>query len=453
MSFFSRLFSGSSDKIEPAIIDNTAKLYLQRDKSGQRIPFKIGKTQSCDDIVQNLKRKDPKLKLPENGIFLITDQDNNVEMQLGPKEKPYIYLDGTSNLFCYIKKEDKAPEPKKTTNYEYFMSKFYPDIKKKESKQEIFLTGDLYRWSRKKKTFRKKKCSLNENEFRITSSKKGFNVQIGSVTSMSGSLVNRPPSLSKEKDFLSEKYLIEIIYNARDPLILRFKKQNDYDLWYKTFDEVISKRKERQLDREFNEMLDSYSCTIGINEQMILNNCFSLRQILSVSSTRHLFYSLVNNRPLTDLFEVIIEYKICSSKMNYIEAWKKLKILLSQISIESNEGIVRPREEYKEIINEEEVGKMSKLCKTIDEIITSIKSDVLFEVAIKTKLKDVLKKDIFDSLYQNIIEVCFTKVFQKNFVEEEWQDETIVTKLTFLLSHYMVNNYGKIDFSYITSSR
>lgn len=448
MNFFTKLFSGGSDKNELSIIDGKAKLYLQKSKKGKKFTFKIDMNITCKKILENIMDENKDSGLDKKGVFLITDSNNNSEIILSQDDKPYQYLIGSTNLFCYLRANELNSNKRKDSSNK---------TQNKDKTIETLISGDVFRWSEKKKHFCKKKAVLTENEFRIISSKKGFNVQINTVIKYNGSKVNRPPSLSNQKVFLSEPFLIEIIYNPENiSLILKFKRQGDYDHWYKALGDAITKRKEKQIDMEYTESIENFSGTIGISEQAIMTNCFDLSAILTMKKARNIIYKLLDNKPISDIFENIIEYKYLCKKYNFIEAWSKIKLILYQVTV-TNANITtdEPNDLYNKVVTKENIAEANKLCKEIEVVISeNIKGSSNPEELLKEKLNNILKISIFDEIFNKIVDYYISDIYNNHFYNSNNNYSSISNQIKYLIAtHLFSTYYNKLTYNYLGNEK
>ena len=240
-------------------------------------------------------------------------------------------------------------------------------------------------------------------------------------------------------------YIFEIRQNNTTH-IFGLYKQKSYLYWKNSISSARIKNKNRSIDNKFNVDISDNTYLLYFNCNSIPLKCQVINQILENPEKRRIFFEAFDDKKLSDIATNIFHYKINLKNNEFIGALACLK----QINFYSDFNNVENEKEkeaeikkYKNIFTEERIENFKAILTKVNELFSKSinESDNL-----NNNLKEILKPDLFDSLYVKIYDLYILPFFQKfkKILKTEYnynQKPPVVKKLHLLLAKYTINHF------------
>lgn len=415
MYFFRTLFTGSTPKPEPTIINGMTSLYLDSERKNL-LYISIEEKTTCEDLLKcqaNKTKIESKLASlygdanTENYDLVLYNPSNPYSQQkLDKKCRPYKMINETNSVLILL---NKANKPKRVSMYYNDNNSNVYRRKKENLKYEFVYSGEMQKFSEKKKKFTKKKCGITDCEFIITSSKKQPMVKIKDIDKINYQLT-KASSHIKLSDQENDNIIEIVLKSGKLFYLFRVKRNSDYQNWQNQFDYMLLKRNALMLDETFNTSISANISKLNDIYNNILEHCYSVRGIIQIDDIRNMFFNLFPEKLFTDIIQCIIEYKYNQYHYKFIEQWAQFKMMLSHLKIDSisNGNATEIENKLSAVIS---LDKLSEIRTLAQEINTMVRNGVDFNTISKEKLK----YDLFDELYENIIDKILSPIYDKNF--------------------------------------
>ena len=458
MNFFRNLFSTTPQK-QDAQVKGLISLFFDLNKKNYTAIKLESEELTCDNILYMYGEK-IKQQISRTGSsdlndydFILFDSLNPyTQIKLTPESKPLKYIFSLNQNLGFISKN--PPKEKKINVMSMIQNESNIASAKKASnpsKNEIIFSCEIMRYNIKKQKFSKKKASLSDNEFIITSSVKKPMISISNIERINFTLTEASGDL---KNIIKEDNIIEILLKSKHQVyIFRSKHKSDYDNWKANFEYVLRKRNDRLLDSSYNNIINDYQNCLSKSYVDVLNRCMSFNTILYIDDIRKMLFNAFPERLYTDIIDYTIEYKYNHYRYKYIESWCSFKMIISQLKADNESE--EKKEKLSLVINQDKIDYYQQLGKDTNDLLSNVyKSSNSIETDLKDGIKNMLKFDLFDDLYENILKVI-TPVYKSYFSwkndnnsnkkgkEEEPDNNSQRSEISFeyMLTHYFLKNY------------
>ena len=416
MNFFRTLFTGSASKPEPAIVNGMTSLYIDSERKNY-ISIAIDERTTCEKLLKGQANKTKICsKLAsfygdaniDNYVLVLYNPSNPYSQQkLSSNCVPYKLINETGNVLILLNKENK---PKRVSSYYNDNNSTIYKKKKENLKYEFVYYGEILRYSEKNKKFTKKKCGITDNEFIIASSKKQPMVKIKDIDKINYTTTNASSHIKlndQEKD-----NLIEIVLrNGKLFYLFRVRRNGDYQNWKNQFTYMLLKRNAQVLDESFNNSITDNVNKLNERYNYLVEHCYSVKDIIQIDDIRNMFFNLFPERLFTDIIKCIIEYKYNHYHYKFIEQWAQFKVMINYLKIDSGIPNGNNNESDSKILTVISAEKLSEIKTLAAEVNDMVKNGIDFNTISKEKLKF----DLFDELYDNIVERVLSPIYEQNF--------------------------------------
>ena len=429
MNFFRTLFTGSSSKPEPSIINGMTSLYIDSERKNY-ISIAIDECMTCENLLKGHANKTKIVsKLAslygdaniENYVIVLYNPNNPyMQQKLSLNCRPYKLINETGNVLILLNKENK---PKRVSMYTNENNSTIYRKKKENLKYEFVYSGEILKYSEKKKKFTKKRCGITDNEFIITSSKKQPMVKIKDIEKINYTTTNASSHIKlndQEKD-----NLIEIVLRSGKLFYLfRVKRNGEYQNWQNQFNYMLFKRNALLLDESFNNSITDNVNKLNDKYNYLIEHCYSVKDIIQIDDIRNMFFNLFPERLFTDIIKCIIEYKYNHYHYKFIEQWAQFKVMVNYLKIDSGIPNWNNNEIDSKILTVISVEKLAEIKTLAAEVNEMVKNGIDFTIISKEKLRF----DLFDELYDNIVERVLSPTYEQNFTLCEDDDASTKKK-------------------------
>lgn len=455
MNFFRNLFSVTPQKPDPQT-KGIISLFFDTNKKNYTVIKLDSEDLTCDNILYLYGEK-IKQQISRTGSsdlndydFILFDTSNPyTQIKLTPESKPLRYIFTLNQNLGFI---NRNPPKQKTINVKSKIQNeaIIASTRKalNPSKNEVIFSCEIMRYNTKKKKFSKKKASLSDSELVITSSDKKPMISISNIVEINYTLTDASGDL---KNIIQEDNIIEIVLKGtKNFYIFRSRSKSDYDNWKSNLEYVLQKRNARLLDDSFTIAIKKSQSSICSSYLEVIEQCMSFNSLLLIDDVRKMLFNSFPERLYTDIIEYTIEYKYNHYLAKYIESWCSFKMIISQLKadIESEEK----KEKLSLVISQDKIDYYQQLGKDTNDLLSKVyNSSGSIETQLKDGIKNMLKFDLFDGLYENILKLI-TPVYKQYFnwdndnnkKEEEGKNKNRKKNeisLEQVLTHYFLKNY------------
>ena len=422
MQFFRNLFSSAPVRTEQSVINGVVTVFFDTNKQNF-VSVQIEDKTTCAELLSaNRKKIETKIltlygdnDLTNFSFSLYNPSNQFSQLKLDASCRPLRLIIDTNNILLFTNKERKIKEL--TVNMSMAPSS---SVKKKNQpiKYDFLYTGDIFKFSTKHNKLSKKKVGINENVFVITSSKKQPQptVMINDIDKINYELTTASAEYQQHLKDDEKDFIIEIILkDGKLFALLRCRRQSDFNNWQSYFNEVIEKRNDKILDEKFSNEISSLLNGISGQYQSILEKCFTLNGLLELEDARRIFLNIISDRLFSDLIHTIIEYKKFHETNRFIDIWCSFKMMLNLLKADVPNGIEED-DKLKKIITQEKLSEIKKVAKDINDILGKLNADSNdYENDLNNSIKKVLSYTLFDELYDNIVKMVLTPIYEKYY--------------------------------------
>lgn len=430
MQFFRNLFSSAPVKTEQSVMNGVVPVFFDTNKQNF-VSVQIEDKTTCDELLSaNRKKIETKILTLygdsdfTNFYFSLYNPSNQFsQLKLDSSCRPLKLIVDTNNILLFTNKDRKIKEL--TVNLSIAPSS--PVKKKNQIKYDFLYTGDIFKFSKKHNKLSKKKAGINENVFVITSSKKQPQPTV---------MINDIDKINYEMTIASSEYQLHLKDDERDFIIeiilkdgklfalLRCRRQSDFNNWQSYFNYVIGKRNDKILDEKYSNEIASLLTGISGQYQSILDKCFTLNSLLELEDARRIFLNIISDRLFSDLIHTIIEYKNYHEMNRCIDIWCSFKMMLNLLKADVPNGIEED-DKLKKIITQEKISEIKKVAKDINDILGKLNADSNdYENDLNNSIKKVLSYNLFDELYDNIVKMVLTPIYEKYYSVDRIANES-----------------------------
>ena len=162
MNFFRTLFTGGASKPEPSIINGVMPLYIDSERKNS-INVIIEERTTCEELIKgqvNKTKIESKLaslygdaNTDNYNLVLFNASNPYTQQKLPPKCKPYKLINETNCVLILLNKDNK---PKRVSMYSNENNSKIYKKKKEKFKYDFIFSGEMHKYSEKKKKFIKK---------------------------------------------------------------------------------------------------------------------------------------------------------------------------------------------------------------------------------------------------------------------------------------------------------
>ena len=215
-------------------------------------------------------------------------------------------------------------------------------------------------------------------------------------------------------------YIIIKTY-GNDNYIFGHKKPDLYAKLAYTLKACLNNIEISLTELDIDNNIYSYKSGLFATFHLIVENCFSLKEILSNKEKRKIFLSIFPQRKIGEIMDKIIEYKSLNKKEKYLESWTLLKQILVYLKpymeMKKEKSTDIKKENEKNNINKDKIDELLKVLDKVDmekyEKISNEANDSL------TKLYDTMKnKKNEQNNFQNILNDTLKKLLEDNLFDE-----------------------------------
>ena len=397
-------------------------LYFDRELK-EKIPILLQPETTCQDIFntheENIKKQILKISPNEKQeninfkhyCFCISELPQNKENKklltdliLKPSNIILNYLQSPQYiiLFLQIKTKSKNEFRKNARSLFVLQTDIIEDTQKipiSYKIKEYISKTNIYVFDEKENNFYKEKASVDEQKI-CTLEKNKTTIYLSEVKK--DIYINDKDNYYKQNQIKSkEKFsnLIEIY--TKDKKFLFGEKKDDFTHAVRN---ALCLMRSEMVDSELENEIFSARSGLFTKEHLIVENCFSLNEILCNNEKRKIFLSFFKEKNASDLIEQIIMYKSLLQKNQNLESWTNFKQILAYTQSYKETGKSNKEEDVLlEILTKERIEKYNKVSKDANEALQKImlKKDINenFKDEINKALSDVLKENLFDELY------------------------------------------------------
>ena len=126
--------------------------------------------------------------------------------------------------------------------------------KKEKFKFEFVFSGEIHKYSEKKKKFIKKKCGITNSEFIVASSKKQPMAKIKDIEKINFTQTEASSHI-KLNDTEKDKILEIVLRGGKLFYLFRVKRSSEYHNWQNQFNYMLQKRNAMLLDESFSNSI------------------------------------------------------------------------------------------------------------------------------------------------------------------------------------------------------
>ena len=165
--------------------------------------------------------------------------------------KPYKLINETNCVLILLNKDNK---PKRVSMYYNENNSIIYKKKKEKFKFEFVFSGEIHKYSEKKKKFIKKKCGITNTEFIVASSKKQPMAKIKDIEKINFTQTEASSHI-KLNDTETDKIIEIVLRGGKLFYLFRVKRSSEYHNWQNQFNYMLQKRNAMLLDESFSNSI------------------------------------------------------------------------------------------------------------------------------------------------------------------------------------------------------
>ena len=435
--------------------DGKRKLYFSLDMQNFILNTLDQKT-TCDKIMETNKSSiiskftklynNPNIDLNNFDFYLIDLKElKNIQgnfisrIKLNRTINIYNFLQNPKTILCFMpiipQNQDQSIK-RITEDKSHLNNKQYSEMKKKylNDKQidNFFVNKTIFVYDFDNKIYNKLKANLSIKQFTIHSKPETI-IHIQNISSINYYDAKHPlfSSLIVKSGYIPPYYII--LKTDENQWMIGLKTEEKLKKWKKGFDFVLNNMNFFMNDINYNIEMNNLVNSIVQKEEKIVNDPINIDNFLNNKYRKILIYKHIKEKKALELIEDIISYKNLILINDFNKATEKL-----------NEIIAKNKEANKN--KKSNVGKILK-----PEIITEYndlysKAQIIIKSNNIETLKDVLKPNLFDNVFNEIVKLDINpfldklkkEILDSNDIEDE---SNIKNNMEMLVSYNSFKNY------------
>ena len=390
--------------------DGKRKLYFSLDMQNF-ITYVLDPKTTCKTILEKNKTsieskisqlyKNKKIDLTFFDFFLIDLKEikksqGNFLPKIKLDNNIYIYnfLQNPKTILCFMEKIPINLEQKININIEDKLkteNKKFEEMKIKylNDKQidNFFVNKTIFIYDYKAKIYNKFKGNLSEKQFTIHGKTESI-IYIQDILSISYCDIKNPiiSTLVVKSGYNPPFYII--LKSEENQWIIGLKTEEKLKKWKNGFDFVLINLNFFINDIDFNIKINNLKNSISQKESQIIKGPLTIDNLVNDKFRKIIFYKNIKDIKILQLVEDVLIYK----KMILSENYNKAKEKFLEIFNNNKEENKKKRTNVGKIITIEKVDEYSSIIEKLKEI---KEEDI-------DKLKELLKPDLFDNIFEEI---------------------------------------------------
>ena len=432
--------------------DGKRKLYFSQDMHNF-ITYTLDQKTTCETIFNNNKGlitstfmklyNDPKIDLSNYDFYLIDlkeiKRNFRTRIKLNRKIPIYNFLQNPRTILCYLKiiplNQDQSIK-RITEDKSHLNNQQYEEMKKNylndKQIENFFINKTIFLYDFDKSIYNKLKANLSIKQFTIHSKPETI-IHIQDIASINYYDANHPlfSSLIVKSGYRPPYYIL--LKTDENQWMIGLKNEEKLKKWKRGFDFVFINMNFFKSDINFNIEMNDLSNSIGQNEGKIITDPINIDNFLNNKYRKILLYKHIKDKKAFELIEDIFLYKKFILNNDFDKAIEKLIEIIGK-NKEANKN------------KKSNIGKILKAEKIAEYKELYIKANEIIQSANKDKLKDLLKPDLFENIFNELVKIEINPLFDKLKKElseyNDAEDDTnIKNNMEMLVSYNCFKNY------------
>ena len=435
--------------------DGKRKLYFSLDMQNF-ILYTLDQKTTCDKIMESNKNaiiskftklyNNPNVDLTNFDFYLIDLKELKKiqgkfisRIKLNRSLNIYNFLQNPKTILCFMpiipKNQDQSIK-RITEDKSHLNNKQYEEMKNKylNDKQidNFFVNKTVFVYDFEHKIHNKLKANLSIKQFTIHSKPETI-IYIQDIASINYYDAKHPlfSALTVKSGYKPPYYIA--LKTDENQWMIGLKTEEKLKKWKKGFDFVFINMKCFKDDINYNIEMNNLSNSIAQKEGKIINAPMDIDNFMNNKYRKILLYKHIKDKKALELIEDISSYKKLILSKDFNKATDKL----NEIIAKNKEANKNKKSNVGKILQPEKITEFKDLYNKAQEIIKSNNKDTL---------RDLLKPDLFDNVFNELVKFDINPFLDKlkkeisefNDIEDE---SNIKNNMEMLVSYNCFKNY------------
>ena len=435
--------------------DGKRKLYFSLDMQNF-ILYTLDQKTTCDKIMETCKDEiilkfiklysNPNIDLTNFDFYLIDLKELKKiqgkfisRIKLNRSINIYNFLQNPKTILCFMpiipKNQDQSIK-RITEDKSHLNNKHYEDMKAKylNDKQidNFFVNKTIFIYDFENQIYNKFKANLSIKQFTIHSKPEKI-IHIQDILSINYFDSKHPlfSALIVKSGYIPPYYVV--LKTEENQWMIGLKTEEKLKKWKKGFDFVLLNLNFFMNDINYNIEMNNLANSIVQKEEKIINDEINVDKFMNNNYRKILFYKHIKDRKLLELLEDISSYK----KLILSNDFNKANDKLNEIITKNKETNKNKKSNVGKILKPEKISEFNDLYNKAKVIVKSNNKDTL---------KDLLKPDLFDNIFNELVKFDINPFLDKLKREisefNDTEDESNIKKnMEMLVSYNCFKNY------------
>ena len=433
--------------------DGKRKLYFSPDMH-DFITYTLDQKTTCEKIFESnitsikstltkLNNDNLNIDLSNYDFYLIDlkeiKRNFRTRIKLNRKLPIYNFLQNPKTILCYleIKPLNNNQSIKRITEDKSHLNNMqYEEMKKNylndKQIENFFINKTIFLYDFDKNIYNKLKANLSIKQFTIHTKPETV-IHIQDIASINYYDANHPlfSSLLVKSGFIPPYYII--LKTDENQWMIGLKTERKLKKWKGGFDYALINLDFFKSDIDFNIEMNNLSNLIGQNESKMITDPINIDNFINNKYRKLLIYKHIKDKKAFELLEDIFLYKKSILNNDYDKAIEKLIEIVGK----NKEANKNKKSNIGKILKAEKITEYKELYIKANEIIKSDNKD---------KLKDLLKPDLLENIFNELVKIEMNPLFDKLKKElSEYNDAednaNIKNNMEMLVSYNCFKNY------------